>query len=172
MPFVPGDRVYLSVRARETGNEDWMWQGITGTVVVSEGDAVGVEWDEDIHGNDCDGRCKNGRGWYVGHNQLKYICEGFRIGDVVSANDDYIEGNGGIMRGNTGTVVWISDKGYVGVDWGKDIGGHDCCGHCHHSQGWNVKGRDVSLVYRPSDDEEFEQADDSSLTELLFGKAV
>lgn len=174
MALFPGDRVSLRVQGSDVGNEDYMWRGMTGTVLdeVSDDGAVYVEWDEDVGGNDCDGRCKEGCGWQVDVDDIELLSEKFRIGDLVALNCYKPDGNSAIKMGDIGTVVWIRDGVNIGVDWGKDVDGHDCEGHCEYGRGWNVNETRLTLVCHASEDKEFEQEDDSGLVELLFGKAV
>lgn len=44
-----------------------------GTVVIVDGDSVGVEWDRNVDGHDCDGLCKSGHGWYIGKESVKLV---------------------------------------------------------------------------------------------------
>lgn len=52
----------------------------------------------------------------------------FQIGDVVRANPNLPNSifYGYVRRDDVGTVIDCDDDEIVGVDWGRDVGGHDC----------------------------------------------
>lgn len=76
------------------------------------------------------------------------MCGYFRIGDLVTASRDKIDGNRNLNAGMTGVVVDIQVMAYtpVGVQWETDIGGHTCNGHCRDGFGWYTRSEDLVLV--------------------------
>lgn len=60
--FGVGDRVVSIVDSPE-GNRR-IHIGSTGVVCDIDG-SISVEWDDDVHGHDCRGRCADGHGWWV-----------------------------------------------------------------------------------------------------------
>lgn len=68
----------------------------------------------------------------------------FNIGDTVVCMVDHPDNNDFIMAGDTGTVLFC-DHGIVGVDWGRNVDGHDCDRRCPYGNGWNVKESKVEL---------------------------
>ena len=47
-----------------------------------------------------------------------------------------------IRRGDTGEICAV-DGPTIGVRWDKDIGFHDCSGHCDDGHGWWVLPSDI-----------------------------
>lgn len=68
--FHVDDRVELRTYLRDS-----LPAGSTGTVVDVRGTGsnahYGVYWDNNCGGHDCEGRCRDGHGWYVPLNFLK-----------------------------------------------------------------------------------------------------
>lgn len=52
----------------------------------------------------------------------------FQIGDTVQADPACSDGEfyGSVHAGDYGTVVSIESCDLIGVDWGRNVGGHDC----------------------------------------------
>lgn len=52
----------------------------------------------------------------------------FQIGDVVRANPSLLDSifYGDVLGDDVGTVIAIEEDEMVGVDWGRDVGGHNC----------------------------------------------
>ena len=46
---------------------------LTGTVVSTFGNRIGVSWDGYTNGHDCNTRCKHPTGWYVNADDLEVI---------------------------------------------------------------------------------------------------
>lgn len=65
--WIRGTRV--KVKGRSMNSE-----GI-GTIcdVKANEESIGVKFDTDIRGHDCNGNCEYGYGWYYGKNQLQLI---------------------------------------------------------------------------------------------------
>lgn len=78
----------------------------------------------------------------------------FRIGDEVSFKNAQRVMGYMLRSSDIGTVVGISKYEYFGsiilVDWGKDIGGHDCGGRCPMGHGWNAHEVDLEFAEQPS----------------------
>lgn len=34
---------------------------------------IGVEWESEVGGHTCNGRCRGGRGWYVNHSDIAIV---------------------------------------------------------------------------------------------------
>lgn len=62
-----GERVILNEMAHEE------LAGKTGTIICVERDVIGIELDELLYLHNCNGKCKNGHGWYCqrGHFELE-----------------------------------------------------------------------------------------------------
>ena len=55
-------------------------EGMTGTVCdTSYSESIGVWWDDDIHGHNCNGKCPHGYGYYISHNDIKRIDDDLAI---------------------------------------------------------------------------------------------
>lgn len=52
----------------------------------------------------------------------------FQIGDVVRANPNLPNSifYGYVQEDDVGTVIAIEEEEMVGVDWGRNVGGHNC----------------------------------------------
>lgn len=87
----------------------------------------------------------------------------YHVGDRVVCLVDSPDDNHRIHVGDIGTVCKDSNGGNIYVDWGRDVGGHNCGGACRYTQGWNVSPNQVSLY------EEEGQIDieDGSFMEIL-----
>lgn len=70
----------------------------------------------------------------------------FCIGDRVIYTNPRWVGNPNIKRTDIGTVCEILGAINYGVDWGHNIGGHDCSGNCPDGHGWRVSGRYLKLA--------------------------
>lgn len=70
----------------------------------------------------------------------------FHIGDRVVCTNIRGTGNPNITHTDIGTVCEILGAINYGVDWGRDINGHDCGGHCPRDYGWRVSGRYLKLA--------------------------
>ena len=77
MVFHVGDRVCCVVDY--PSNNLSIRLGMTGTVCyLSNGDpSIGVVWEQNISGHDCNGRCPYGFGWYVQEYEIEIVplCE-------------------------------------------------------------------------------------------------
>jgi hypothetical protein len=77
--FRKGDRVYA--RWDNPSGNRYIQAGDTGTVVdidTYKGDPehqIGIRWDEEIKGHNCDGYCEPGHGWYVRAKAIEFIPE-------------------------------------------------------------------------------------------------
>lgn len=88
----------------------------------------------------------------------------FKIGDRVRALCG-VEAHGRVKCGDTGTVCNIHDFD-VGVDWDRDIGGHNCRGTARQNHGWNVLEKYLELENSKSEDDKatFEVGDIVKIT--------
>lgn len=90
--FHIGDRVCAS-KGRPDGN-DSISAGDAGTVcIIGKGGArIGVKWDKNVSGHDCDGRCEYGFGWWVDATSIELD----DLSDVDIADDSllYVIGGG------------------------------------------------------------------------------
>jgi len=71
--FKVGDRVFSIVNSPD--DNSYISFGSTGTVchVYFEDYApIGVRWDKDVRGHDCDGYCETGHGWRVYPNCIEH----------------------------------------------------------------------------------------------------
>lgn len=67
--FQVGDRVEC-IRPDPANN--LITIGMTGTVCQRGGAAfIGVGWDEDVEGHDCNGRCEFGHGWNIPADRIR-----------------------------------------------------------------------------------------------------
>jgi len=78
-------------------------------------------------------------------SELYYDSKDFKVGDHVIGVGTY---EGKIINGLKGKVVLSSllSSHYLGVEWEKDIGGHNCNGHAKKGYGWNVRREHVKNV--------------------------
>lgn len=77
----------------------------------------------------------------------------FKIGDRVRAISG-IEVYGRVKCGDTWRVCTDQCYDNVGVDWDRDIGGHNCNGTARARHGWNVPVRFLELEKKENSDSE------------------
>lgn len=79
--------------------------------------------------------------------------EDAEVGMLVMATTDHPSGNRILNAGDIGTVVHIYKGSLppVGVDWGRDVHGHMCAGHCADKHGWAVDPDEIMPVYEEDD---------------------
>ena len=99
----------------------------------------------------------------------------FKVGDRVRAVVDR-PSMGCICIGDEGTVCDISLFGEtvsVGVDFDKEIGGHNCMGSARNLHGWWLRGSDIQLIedYLESDEPLSECFSTTDLSDFLCGNA-
>ena len=80
--FKIGDRVRCLVDNPD--NNDDIHVGSTGTVVLLDGDIIGVEWDEYVVGHSCNGEAEFGYGWNVCKHEIELDDDGIQY----EFNDD------------------------------------------------------------------------------------
>lgn len=78
-------------------------------------------------------------------SELYYDSKDFKVGDHVIGVGTC---DGKRIDGLKGKVVLSSllSSHYLGVEWEKDIGGHNCNGHAKKGYGWNVRIEHVKKV--------------------------
>lgn len=79
--------------------------------------------------------------------------EDVEVGMLVMAITDHPSGNRYLTAGDIGTIVHIYEESLppVGVDWGRDVHGHRCAGHCEHNHGWAVDPDEIMPVCEEDD---------------------
>lgn len=89
----------------------------------------------------------------------------FRIGDRVQATKNAPEENGNIHKGDQGTICFIERNKFIGVEWDKNVHGHDCGGKCENGHGWKVWESDLCLI---EEEAEFD-IEENSFMRILEG---
>lgn len=74
----------------------------------------------------------------------------FSVGDRVQAMIGSPSYNFLIHRGDQGTVCCAGDT-IIGVEWDKDVRGHDCDGFCKQGFEWKVRAEEVCLAEKEAD---------------------
>ena len=89
----------------------------------------------------------------------------FKAGDRVNyINDRYISM---VDRGETGTVLFVSEGDLAHVRWDNFVEGrHTCSGACDDGHGWNVRFKNLDLA-TPADLGEICGLSQLSLSQLL-----
>lgn len=79
--------------------------------------------------------------------------EDVAVGMLVMATTDRPSGNQYLTAGDIGTVVHIYEVRLppIGVDWGRDVHGHMCAGHCADTHGWAVRPDEIMPVCEEDD---------------------
>lgn len=79
--------------------------------------------------------------------------EDVAVGMLVMATTDRPSGNRCLNAGDIGTVVHIYQKNFpqIGIDWGCNVYGHTCAGHCEDKHGWAVDPDEIMPVYEEDD---------------------
>lgn len=79
--------------------------------------------------------------------------EDVAVGMLVMATTNHPSGNPILNAGDIGTVVHIYKRSLppVGVDWGRDVYGHMCDGHCTDQHGWAVDPTEIMPVCEEDD---------------------
>lgn len=67
----------------------------------------------------------------------------FKVGDKVKCVEAY---NDRIIPGLKGVIVNINYPGSIGIEWEKDINGHDCNGYCKNYYGYYVSKSNIELL--------------------------
>lgn len=76
MEFNIGDRVTVKPEYGFVGNTRRIVdETLVGTVCVIDMDMIGVAFDEDIKGHDCDGACARHHGWWIRERHLLHVEE-------------------------------------------------------------------------------------------------
>lgn len=72
--FNVGDRVEcIRDSPDNNGSISVGMQGVICTIVYNTSPHIGVRWDEEVGGHDCQGECSNGYGWFVTASDIKRI---------------------------------------------------------------------------------------------------
>ena len=95
----------------------------------------------------------------------------YKVGDEIVVVVDSPDGNDNIHMGDVGTITFVEkDSGIVcrydiGVDFGRDVGGHECYQTCPDTQGWLLNEGQFEIV---SDAQEMEGATDDEMNGFLI----
>ena len=82
MYFQVGDRIQAAIDHPD-GNKVILC-GDCGTVLVNFDGRLKVQWDKDVGGHTCGGRCENGHGWNVNEGDVMLVDEFTDTVDVSS----------------------------------------------------------------------------------------
>jgi hypothetical protein len=139
--FKLGDRVESTESGATIGKK--------GTVVHFNQGHVGVSFDENIGGHNCNDHCPYGRGRYLRVTDVKHYIEPekpkettmtkFKIGDRVKCIGITAKG-----YGKLGTVRRVGES--IGVEFDENVNGHYLDGSCKDGHGWWIKSSDLELV--------------------------
>lgn len=88
----------------------------------------------------------------------------FQVGDRVQLLCDNPDRNGELRAGDIGVIVNIGLSTRCGVDWLRDVGGHDCGERCPVGHGWYVWGYQLSVE---SSETLFEACKEQEISDLL-----
>lgn len=142
-----GDRVRLIRRGGYVDSCTTLNVGDVGTV-VHVGYRLGVQFDHNIGGHSCDGRCDYGYGQFIGWADLELdipdaaeLYKGRRHRPLMESTDELehhkFEIGDRVVHENlgAGTVV-SSDSTWAGVRFDNNIHGHTCDGKCDEGHGY------------------------------------
>lgn len=92
----------------------------------------------------------------------------YNVGDIVRLVVDAPERNHELKIGDVGIIVDINGGlPPIGVDWGRNVNGHDCIGRAIYGNGWYVGKTDIELA-ETRDTEDFDVVtDEFELSQLL-----
>lgn len=82
-----------------------------------------------------------------------YPFDFYCVGDRVICAYDYACLNSHLLRGDLGTVVDVTssaDCSQIGVEWDKEVLGHDCHGNAEYGHGWYMTIEGIE-PYEPHD---------------------
>ena len=94
----------------------------------------------------------------------------FKIGDAVKCTCVY-QGNE-CVKDQIGTVCYIYCNGEYGVDFGKDVGGHNCSNTCNDHQGWAIPAKYLEGVPPKNAKVIIYSTENTVIAKLLEGKSV
>ena len=143
----------VGMRVRYTGDGDGeIFAGMEGTLceLYSERQG-GIDFGETVSGHDCSGNCTDGHGWRLPYNTLEEVIDAPEVLWVPAVGDRVLyagEGPRGLnFENEPGVICEVNpdDEGRSGVRFDRDIGGHDCRGHCERPHGWYCENIDLRL---------------------------
>jgi hypothetical protein len=139
--FKLGDRVESTESGATIGKK--------GSVVHFDQGYIGVCFDENIGGHNCNDHCPYGRGRYLRVTDVKHYIEPekpkettmtkFKEGDRVKCIGITARG-----YGKLGTVRRMGES--IGVEFDENVDGHYLDGCCEKGYGWWIKSSDLELV--------------------------
>ncbi len=71
------------------------------------------------------------------------------VRDIVEGIHNY---EGKRLIGLQGKIVYIEDDKYIGIEWDKDVGGHDCDGLAKDGYGWDVTRKCFKIISKAKPD--------------------
>ena len=94
----------------------------------------------------------------------------FKLGDIVKCTCTYI-GNE-CVKGQTGTVCRVYGDGDYGIDFGKDVNGHDCAHTCIDRHGWAIPAKYLESAIPKKAKVLIYHTENTVIAKLLDGKTV
>lgn len=93
----------------------------------------------------------------------------YNVGDEIVLLVDEPDFNACLHEGDTGTITFVRQDGFdssydVGVDFGRNINGHDCFETCEDGNGWMLYERQFEVL---TDASEMECATDDEMSRFL-----
>jgi hypothetical protein len=123
-----------------------MRTGDEGVICDVRAATVGVNFGRDVGGHDCNDTCPDGYGLLLTNSSVEAIAEPAPW--VPALGDRVLHTGLGPTANHTnepGIICHFAEDGQPGVNFDRNIQGHDCRGNCEPSHGWYVAASELRL---------------------------